>query len=229
MNFHTSDLTDACPGRRLLVRAGKYEPRVTKALYRGLLVHAALALVHQENSEPLARAAEQVEEGVEAEGRIFTDAAEAGRAATIHEVASLIEAYRTRILPITSGWAIHGTEVPIHMEMDGHDFSSHIDLFATDGDRPVVWDWKSGQLATPFTYLHRHPQLAAYWLAIRRGSVLIGDEWVQPGAWPRCAIIDINALKPYRRTTRTKDEHGRTRIYEPGMDRPISRVVHWVD
>lgn len=250
MNFelHTSDF-DPCPGRALLRREGKFDGVSGMALFRGLTAHSALEALHNKPDELLSaitsQAIDKTASQMEEEGRTPSDAVMNNIEGLMKEVLVVLEAYRRRILPITSQWTLLGTELPIYWELDdGVHLSSHIDaLFVSQEGQAIVWDWKWRKDALAISDLSRNLQLACYFASLCDGLVSIpnfkilkhwdSDEsgWYwQTGDFPtpKVAWIDLPSLKPYTRRTDTQDDDGKARTFIKGDDRPLSRIIRSV-
>ena len=103
--LHTSDF-DPCPGRALLRREGKFDGVSGMALFRGLTAHSALEALHNKPDELLSaitsQAIDKTASQMEEEGRTPSDAVMNNIEGLMKEVLVVLEAYRRRILPITS-------------------------------------------------------------------------------------------------------------------------------
>ena len=252
MNFelHTSDF-DPCPGRAALRRDGKISGESGTALFRGLTTHCALEVLHDKPSEMIIpiihEASQKVISQMEEEGRIPTDAVMNNLPDLTKEISIVLEAYKRRILPITSQWRLLGTEVPVYLHLkdleDGGvmHLSSHVDaLFVTNEGQAIVWDWKWRKDSLAISDLSRNLQLAAYYASLLDGVFNI-DEFKLVEGWdsdeagwywqvgdfpnPQVAWIDLPSLKPYTRKTQAKNDKGELVTFVKGDDRPLSRVI----
>ena len=255
--LHTSDF-DPCPARAILRREGKIDGVAGIALFRGLLAHRALEVMHNEPEELLSpimtSATSHVIDQLEEDGRLPSDAV-MGRLSEIEvEVTNILDSYKRRILPITCTWKLLGTEVPVYWEIgDDVHLSSHIDaLFITKDGKPIIWDWKWRKDALAVSDLSRNLQLACYFGALVDGMVQLGvhaisyldcnHNWEPPDGlvsdcWiyapdgsptPEVAWVDLPSLKPYARKTTAKDDEGREVTFLKGDDRPLSRTMRYV-
>lgn len=255
--LHTSDF-DPCPARAILRREGKIDGVAGIALFRGLLAHRALELLHHEPDELLSpimtSAASHVIDQLEHDGRMPSDAVMNKLAAIETEVTNVLDAYKRRIIPITNNWTLLGTEVPIYWELssDVH-LSSHIDaLFITKEGKPIVWDWKWRKDALAISDLSRNLQLACYFATMVDGMVQLDENalshleqnhtWEPPDGlssdcWiyapdgsptPEVAWVDLPSLKPYTRKTVAQDDTGKEVAYIKGDDRPLSRAIRTI-
>ena len=256
MNFelHTSDF-DPCPGRALLRREGKFTGESGTALFRGLAVHCALEELHKTPDELINAIIKQsctkVIQQMEDEGRTPTDAVIKNLPDISKEISVVLEAYRRRILPITSEWRLIGTELPIYWHLKDLDhgavmhLSSHVDaLFVTKEGQAIVWDWKWRKDALSISDLSRNLQLAAYFAATCEGMFNLPEFKLIPNwdsdeeGWywqtgefptPQIAWIDLPSLKPYARKTQAKNDIGEAVTFVRGDDRPLSRVIRSVN
>lgn len=252
--LHTSDF-DPCPARAWLRREGKIDGVAGIALFRGLLAHRALEVMHHEPEELLSpimtSATSHVINQLEHDGRLPSDAV-MGRLGEIEaEVTTVLDSYKRRVLPITCTWKLLGTEVPVYWEIDDDiHLSSHIDaLFITKEGKPIIWDWKWRKDALAVSDLSRNLQLACYFGALVDGMVQLdenalswldinhdwangdSDNWTYPphgSPTPEVAWVDLPSLKPYTRKTIAKDDEGREVTFLKGDDRPMSRTMRYV-
>jgi RecB family exonuclease len=206
---------------------------MTEALALGCLWHETAPRLHQDQGVKFAtsKAWDAVVDTMHREGRKPSTAV----AEKVPEIIATVEAWATQyvarvVKEYTAGWKILGFEVPVRLtfDVDGEpaDFASHLDMLARLPDGRLVFiDWKTGQDAPTVPYLARNPQFAAYSLAVARGSVLIGEDWIEMGEWPEAIWCHVRALAPYKRKTTTMDEQGNETVAAAGEQRPIDRVM----
>lgn len=237
--IHTSDLTASCLRRVQLRHEGKMEGRCTTALFRGLLFHEAARLLHcgqwdVDEGEIVTQANRNVRDTLMVEGRQMTPTVARDQDEIGAEVATLVGLYRARFTQWFSQSKIVGVEVPIRCSLKVDDepveFASHLDLLFRDPHGLLcTWDWKTGDedwAGGP--HVNRSMQVGMYYVALARGSVLLGEEWVELGEAPMVSIVDINALKPYSRRTTGKNDAGQEHEFVKGDLRPLRAVVREV-
>ena len=251
--LHTSDF-DPCPARAMLRREGKFDGVAGIALVRGLVAHQALELIHHQPDELLSPilndASAKVIEELEQQGRTPSDSVMSGLKDIEADILTVLDAYKRRIIPITSKWTLLGTEVPVYWELgEGVQLSSHIDaLFLTDEGKPIIWDWKWRKDPMAISDLSRNLQLACYFACLVNGMVELRPDtvskldvkhdwandtsgWTYPpdgSPTPDVAWIDLPSLKPYTRKTTAKDDEGKETTFVKGDDRPLSRTIRTV-
>ena len=246
IELHTSDL-DVCPGRAVLRREGRYEPRAPGALLRGLIAHECLRLLHSGYAVPdlLEPAKEAIIMELDKQGREPTDSALESLPSTMSEIMRVLEVYERRILPLTHRWTLLGLEVPVNWELSPDIYlASHMDaVWLNEAGHPVIWDWKWRKDSPTIADLGRNLQLAAYWGAMQSGLVLLDEcpegmevsEEDDERLWCKmsptgdktvlAAWIDLPSLKPYSRATIGQDDTGRAVQFQKGDDRPLTRVI----
>jgi RecB family exonuclease len=231
--IHTTELGEPCQRKIQLRLLGRSTGQMTEALALGSLWHETAPRLHREEGVKFAtsKAFEAVVATMHTEGRRMSAAVEQKVPDIIAQVEAWAIEYVERIVKgLTASWKIIGFEVPVRMafDVDGEpaDFASHIDMLARMPDgRLVFMDWKTGQDTPTVPYLARNPQLAAYCLAVARGSVMLDDEWVDMAEWPEALWCHVRGLEPYKRKTTTLDEHGNELVYGAGEPRPIDRII----
>lgn len=237
--IHTSDLISQCLRRVQLRHEGKALGRCPTALYRGLLFHEAALGLHTrgwdlEAKEYVTEAAANVRATLLEEGRLMTAVVARDQDEVAEEVATLIDLYRARFFKWFSASKIIGIEVPLRCTLKVDDepveFASHLDLLFRDPHGLLCcWDWKTGDEDwAGGLHVNRSLQVGMYYVGIARGSVMLGDDWVELGESPMVSIIDINALKPYSRRTLGKDDAGNDHEFVKGDLRPLRAVVREV-
>lgn len=224
-DIHSSDLTAACLRAVQLRHEGKIVAEYTSALYRGQLAGEVLRRVHEgrwagDLSTAILDAHKAVEANAKAENRPITQAVEKNRTDTWAEVQKAVEFYRERFREYFARCKFIGCELPIRAEIDGRQFASHLDLLFRDPEGQLcVWDWKWRQDSPTFAYLARNLQLAMYTLSVRHGAVMLDDDWIEFGEWPRIAWVHLPNLMPYGRS----GEWGKK-----GEHRPEEKIVRWL-
>lgn len=249
--LHTSDF-DPCPARATLRREGRFDGVAGTALVRGLMIHSALELLHEneENAtldEILVAASRKTLLQMEEEGRMPSDAVNNNLNDLVRSMRVVLEHYERRVLPIVNSWTLLGVEIPVYWQLrDDVHLSSHIDaMFLTEEGLPIIWDWKWREKAhAAISDLSRSLQLACYWALVAGGEGVVqlkhppkgwfsDDEgWSAPADGspiPKVAWVDLPSLKPYSRATLGKDEEGRAVQFVKGDDRPISKIIRYVN
>jgi len=233
LEIHTTELGEPCQRKIQLRLLGRSAGQMTSALALGCLWHETAPRLHQDQGVKFAtsKAWDAVVDTMHREGRKPSQAV----AEQVPDIIAQVEAWGTQyaariVKDYTLDWKILGFEVPIRMvfDVDGEpaEFASHLDMLARMPDGRLVFvDWKTGEDAPTVPYLARNPQLAAYCLALARGSVMLGDEWVEMGEWPTALWCHIRGLMPYKRKTTTMDEQGNEIIVAAGEMRPIERIM----
>ena len=145
------------------------------------------------------------------------------------EVVEIALQYGARVATIID--KLIGVEVPIRMTLadqngEAIDFASHLDLIGRNkAGQLVVWDWKWRDEDPSYDYLVRNLQLGLYWLAVRRGEILIDGEWVAMDEAPEVSWVHLPNLKVYSRKTKRRGPDGEDIEFAAGDLRPMETIV----
>jgi len=240
MEFHTSDLTNACLKAVELRLKGKRIGETASAKFRGSLWHEARALCYARGEwsehaafKALTDGASIVIEQAKADNEPLTDAVVANWQNIAAELTPLLVRYGAVVASRVA--KLIGCELPIRatFEVDGEtiEFASHIDVLFRDGMGNVCMDDDKTQEEVPTrAYLARNMQFAMYAAALESGSVMVDGEWIEFRQWPRLSWIHVNNLRPFGRKTVCKEVDWTTGAieeveYAKGDMRPESKIV----
>lgn len=235
--IHTSDLTARCLKTVELRHVGKIKAEATTALYRGLLFGECCRLIHDRGQweNPalpgvMLDAAKAVANQLRDERRPFSDSVNKSTPILQAEVLRLVEFYANRQRGHFANTRLIGCELPIRLTLDidgeEQEFASHLDLLYRKDNRLIVRDWKLREDAPTSNYLGRHMQMGIYWLSVKYGKVMVGDEWIAFDEFPMVEWFDAERLSVYKRATTILDQETGEEVKVPaGTARPIEKIV----
>lgn len=247
--IHSSDLTASCMRYVQLRLQNRTKPIAATALVRGMIAGEAVRLLHEKHgihderaSEPalfapiVNEAASIVRRTLVEEGRVLSDAAEAGMSEIVSEVGEVADAYWRRLRPKFVGTTLYGCEVPVRWKYAPRmpEFASHVDLLYRDREGRLTFvDWKFRQDAPTYHYLLRNMQFGCYHAACLEGKFLINDglseEWKGFGEVSQGVWLHLPHLLPFGRKTRCEDDRGYETEFNKGDDRPIRMAWRLVE
>ena len=256
--YHSGDLTAACPKNIELRWEGKFNPEMQTAMYRGSFASYLMEHLHRGadwSEQAVANAGKKAIESINAdikkEGRQLSETVEHDANEIHKEVLWVVFEYARRLGPFFEQCSFIGCEVPCRVTMElnadrSFDFASHLDLIFRaphrvlehffphlnlpgDGNRLCIWDFKFVKDSPTWDYLARQPQLLLYTVCAWQGSFLLSDLWIEFNQWPLIAWCHLPYFKPFSRKTMTDDDQGVATEYVKGDVRPLKAVVRWLD
>ena len=230
--------------RKVLLRhQGKSEPVAPTALFRGLLAGKALEKLHF-SGDVADHDYETIWSSLVAElateGREPSESVASNRDTILGQVTTVVEAYKSRLMPLFDKCDVIGTELPCRLTIGEVNYASHVDLLVRDTDdvfgygrgRVLCIDWKYREEVPTRAYLSRNLQFDMYWLAILEGSVMTFpafDQWESLGENAQMLWCHLPYLAPFKRKTTCKDASGNAVTFFKGDDRPINNILRDVN
>lgn len=242
-DIHSSELIANCKRAAMYRKLEKVNRVMGKALFRGLMGHAAMEEVHQGNWSLLDipnimnRACDNTVEKAARERRVLSIPVIRDMEKNKREVGRLVAHYIERQGGYFAKCKQIGVELPVRWTLDvsGLDpmhFASHIDLLYRDEyDLIRIRDFKFQDEAPTMEYLRKNLQMFLYHFCVAEGIVKLydtdnDDDWVFFGEQPVMEVADMTNFKPYYMKSSTEDrETGEVTKHKKGDIRPLEKIV----
>ena len=235
---HTSDLINVCSRAVMHRHLGEEERLMQRALFSGLVAHAALEEIHLGNwsiaglGNTVERACRTTLDKAKDEKRIVSEAVARDMTELLGKVSDLLAHYIERQGEYFAQCKLIGVELPVRwtMPVEGHaeiPFASHIDLLYRDPSGEIrLRDFKLNDESFTMAYLARNLQFALYHFCIADGLVMVDGDWIGFGELPWIEVVDLANFKPYMKATKVEDfETGETLQYVKGDVRPLANLI----